>query len=146
MKLSENFTYKEMTISEVARRKGIKNSPSADQLVSLTDLCERVLQPVRNSLGTVIVTSGYRSEALCEAIGSSRRSQHARGQAADFYISDMDSTDVCQFIIDSNIEFDQLIDEGDWVHVSYKHYANRGEVLTAHFEEGKVSYTKGLEA
>ena len=34
----------------------------------------------------VTITSGYRSEALCEAIGSKKTSQHAKGQAVDLEI------------------------------------------------------------
>ena len=45
-------------------------------------LCEKVLQPVRDHFGQVVtVSSGYRSEELCEAIGSSKTSQHAKAFA-----------------------------------------------------------------
>ena len=90
MKLSNNFSLKEMVKSQTAERKGINNNPSEDHMNNLKLLCENVLQPVRDHFGKVVsVSSGYRSEALCEAIGSSKNSQHAKGQAADFEIFDV---------------------------------------------------------
>jgi len=49
-------------------------------------LCEKILQPVRDHFGRVKVTSGFRSPELCQAIGSSPNSQHARAEAADFEV------------------------------------------------------------
>ena len=85
MKLSKNFSLKEMTASQTAERKGINNNPNDDQITALQKLCENILQPVRDHYATpVTVSSGFRSEELCVAIGSSVNSQHAKGQAADF--------------------------------------------------------------
>ena len=87
MQLSKNFSLKELVASQTADRKGINNNPNEDQINSLKLLCEKVLQPVRDHFGKVVtVSSGFRSEELCEAIGSSKNSQHAKGQAADFEI------------------------------------------------------------
>ena len=87
MILSKNFTLKELVASQTADRKGINNNPNEDQINSLKLLCEKVLQPVRDHFGKVVsISSGFRSEELCEAIGSSKTSQHAKGQAADFEI------------------------------------------------------------
>ena len=87
MKLSNNFSLNEMTKSQTANRKGISNNPSEDHMDNLKELCINVLQRVRDHFGKVVsVSSGYRSPELCEAIGSSKTSQHAKGQAADFEI------------------------------------------------------------
>ena len=64
--------------ADTAIRKGINNNPNAEQIEKLKALCENILQPVRDHFGRVKVTSGYRSVELCEAIGSSARSQHAK--------------------------------------------------------------------
>jgi hypothetical protein len=115
-------------------------------------LCDKVLQPVREHFAkSVRVTSGYRSEALCEAIGSSKTSQHAKGQAADFEITGIDNKELAEWIID-NLDFDQIIlefyTEGDansgWVHCSYKMHDNRKQVLRASRKDGKTHYTHGL--
>jgi len=84
MQLSKHFTLKEMTKSMTATRKGIDNTPGSGEIKSLGDLCYEILEPLRAHFDKpVTITSGYRSEALCEAIGSKKTSQHAKGQAVD---------------------------------------------------------------
>ena len=60
MKLSKNFSLKEMTASvRQAERKGINNNPNDDQITALQKLCENILQPVRDHYATpVTVSSG----------------------------------------------------------------------------------------
>ena len=87
MQLSKNFSLKELTASQTADRHGISNNPSEDHMDNLKKLCDNVLQKVRDHYGKVVsVSSGYRSPELCVKIGSSLKSQHAKGQAADFEI------------------------------------------------------------
>ena len=87
MQLSKNFSLKELTASQTADRHGISNNPSEDHMDNLKRLCDNVLQKVRDHYGKVVsVSSGYRSPELCVKIGSSAKSQHAKGQAADFEI------------------------------------------------------------
>jgi hypothetical protein len=70
MQLSKHFTLREMTNSMTAQRKGIDNTPGSGEIKSLGDLCYEVLEPLRAHFDkAVTITSGYRSEALCEAIG-----------------------------------------------------------------------------
>ena len=83
MRLSKNFTLKELTRSNTALRLGINNEPSKEGIYKLTLLATQILQPIRDSLGALRVTSGYRSFILSEAIGSSSRSQHCRYEAID---------------------------------------------------------------
>jgi zinc D-Ala-D-Ala carboxypeptidase len=72
MILSENFSLDELTKSQEAIRLGIDNTPDDEQVGNLILLCKNILQPIRNNFGKVVsVSSGYRSAALCEAIGSS---------------------------------------------------------------------------
>ena len=109
MQLSDNFSLNEFTKSDTAVRKGIDNTPNDVHLENMKALCENVLQKVRSHFGkSVRITSGYRSPELCEAIGSSSRSQHAKGQAADFEITGIDNKDLAIWIRD-NVDFDQLI-------------------------------------
>lgn len=137
MKLTKNFSLKEMTFSDTAIRKGIDNTPNTEHIVNLTNLCCNILQPVRDHFGkSVNINSGYRSVQLCEAVGSSSKSQHARGEAADFEIYGMSNLELATWIYE-NLEFDQLIlefhdPEGDpnsgWVHCSFKKEGdNRGD-------------------
>ena len=88
MQLSKHFSLEEMTRSMVAARKGIDNTPGAGEIKNLENVCYEILEPVRAHFDKpLMISSGYRSEALCEAIGSKKTSQHAKGQAVDFEIN-----------------------------------------------------------
>ena len=148
MKLSKNFTLSELTKSQTAVRKNIKNEPSTAHVENLIHLAETVLQPVRDHFGKpVVISSGYRSPELCEAIGSSSKSQHARGEAADFEIMGVDNMQLAMWI-NKNTDFDQLILEfyepGDpnsgWVHCSAVREGSRAQVLKASKVEGRTKY------
>ena len=149
MQLSKHFKLEEMTKSMTATRKGIDNSPGSGEIKSLGDLCYEILEPCWAHFDSPItVTSGYRSEALCEAIGSKKTSQHAKGQAVDFEIAGVPNIKIAYWL-QNNVDFDQLILEfykkddpaAGWVHVSYNEQgANRKQVLTYN---GK-SYENGL--
>ena len=144
MKLSKNFRLNEFTASATAIRTGVSNVPDEAALSSIKALAVQLMQPLRDSLGKSIkITSGYRSPALNKAVGSTaKKSQHMRGEACDFTVDGMTPFDVCKFIVDSDLEYDQLIYEGTWVHISYSGN-NKKQVLTAIFGD-KVTYAYGL--
>ena len=48
MRLSAHFTLDEMLKSQTALRMGLSNDPGPDQLEALVDLCELMLEPIRN--------------------------------------------------------------------------------------------------
>ena len=139
MQLSKHFTLSEMTRSMTAQRKGIDNTPGSGEIKSLGDLCYEVLEPLRAHFDkAVTITSGYRSEALCEAIGSKKTSQHAKGMAVDFEINGVPNIQVAYWLT-NNVDFDQCILEfykptdgsAGWIHASYNEKgANRKQVLT----------------
>jgi zinc D-Ala-D-Ala carboxypeptidase len=149
VKLSQNFSLRELTKSQTAERKGISNEPSEEHIENLKLLCNNVLQKVRDQFGVVSISSGYRSPELCEALGSKSTSQHARGQAADFECYGVDNNELFNWVI-GNVEFDQAIlefydgdPESGWLHVSYNEDNNRGETLRAYRNENnKVIYEK----
>ena len=124
MYLSPNFSLEEMCKSSTALRKNINNSPDDLQVQCMTALCKNILQPIRDEFGPFIVSSGFRSVALCEAIGSKAKSQHAKGQAADFEVPGVDNYELALWIAD-NLPYDQLILEyysggnSGWIHCSY---------------------------
>lgn len=145
MKLSKDFNLEEFTRSQTATRESIDNLPSAEQIIEIKNLVVNVLQPLRDKLGLpVTVTSGYRSVALNKRLSGAANSQHTKGQAVDFIINGMTPLDVCKKIVELNLTFDQLIYEGDWVHVSFNARGNKRQVLTAHFKNGRATYTNGL--
>ena len=148
MKLSENFSLLELTKSQTAERKGIDNTPSPTHQDNLKSLCRHVLQPIRDHFSRVVsVSSGYRSEALCIAIGSKTTSQHAKGEAADFEIFGLSNKELADWI-NENLDYDQLILEywkkedpnAGWVHCSYDVSVNRKQYLRAYKENGSTKY------
>ena len=148
MKLTKNFSLLELTKSQTAERKGIDNTPSTEHQKNLKSLCTSILQPVRDHFNRVVsVSSGYRSEALCIAIGSKTTSQHAKGQAADFEIYGLSNKELADYI-NENLDYDQLILEywkesdpnSGWVHCSYHDGDNRKQYLKAYKENGKTKY------
>lgn len=144
MNLSAHFTLAELIASDTAIRKGIDNTPPADVLARLGVLAEG-LERVRAVLAVPMhINSGYRCPALNRAIGSAPGSAHVKGDAADFVAPDFGNPRaVAKAIAESGIAFDQLIQEGAWVHISFAP-AMRREVLTAEFTNGLATYSRGL--
>ena len=149
MQLSKHFKLSEFTKSQTAARMGIDNTPPEEVIPKLTFLCSQILEPLREKIDKpIIVTSGYRSAKLCEAIGSNENSQHCKGEAVDIEALGMSTLNLAEMII-NHFDFDQCILEcytpGDmnsgWVHVSLTSGENRKEVLTYSKEKG---YAKGL--
>ncbi|MAJ05195.1 MAG: hypothetical protein CMH03_10960 [Marinovum sp.] len=148
MQLSKHFKLEEFEKSMTATRMGIKNKAGSGEIKNLTDVCYAVLEKVRVKYDKpVVVTSGYRSAELCEAIGSKKTSQHTKGEACDFEVIGVPNIKVAYFI-EANCDFDQLIleyycpddDQKGWVHCSFSEGSNRKQVLTF---DGK-KYTNGL--
>lgn len=158
MRLSKNFTLKELTRSATALRLGIINKPDIVALDNLQNLVDDVLQPIRDRIGAIRITSGYRNQDLCLALGSKKTSQHTKGQAVDvqYYRNGiMDNKKIYDAIINGAIDFDQMILEfgdstetqdpttPDWIHISYKCEGNRREILVAYKDEqNKTQYRK----
>ncbi len=149
MLLSKSFTLNELTKSQEALRLNIDNAPNEEQISNLKILCENILQPVRDFYGMpVSVSSGFRSVALCEVIGSSSKSQHTKGQAADFEVFGVANKELADWIT-NNLEYDQCILEfwnennpnSGWVHCSYSVNSNRKQYLKAEKVNGKIVYS-----
>jgi zinc D-Ala-D-Ala carboxypeptidase len=150
MKISDHISLKEATHSSTAKRKGIDNNPTEDHLCNMQDTALNVFEPVRDYFGVPIgITSFYRSEALNEAIGGSKTSQHSRGEAidldADVY-GGVTNAEIFDYISE-NVDYDQLIwefgndDQPDWVHVSFNTKGKcRNQRLKAARVNGKTVY------
>lgn len=151
-RLSDHLSLAEVTKSQTATRLGIDNNPTVTHLIALRAVAENIFEPIRKHFGVPVgVSSGYRSNALNDAIGGSSRSQHCHGQAldidADIY-GRITNGELFRYIRHA-LDFDQLIwefgDDNDpaWVHVSFvDDGSNRGEILRAYRENGRVKYKK----
>ena len=156
MRLSKNFTLKELTRSNTALRLGIDNEPSKEGIYKLTLLATEVLQPLRDCLGALRITSGFRSPELNKAIGGSTKSQHCKYEAVDlqyFKRGKIDNIKIYQALKELGLPFDQVILEfGDateyidpenpaWIHLSYTINDNRCQELVAYKDQNnKTKY------
>jgi len=137
MQLTRHFNLKELCVTKT----GIHNEPNAEQKEALSLLAVNILQPARDALGLIRVTSGFRNPKVNAAIKGSRSSQHMKGEAADLQCED----NAALFNFIKELEFDQLIwefgdkEQPDWVHVSFAK-KNRKEVIRAKRVNGVTKY------
>ncbi len=160
MRLTKNFTLYELVKSNTSLRLGIDNTPTKEGIIKLR-LLAAFLQSIRERLGPLRITSGYRSPQLSKAIGSSSNSQHCRYEAVDlqyFKRGKMDNIKIYETLVDLDLDFDQCILEfgnateyidptyPDWVHLSWKVTDNRRQTLVAYKDENnKTKYRPLIE-
>ena len=126
MQLTPHFSLDEMTHSQKAARMGLDNTPPPDVIKQLKRTAEG-LELVRALVGhPIVVSSGYRSPSVNQAVGGKRSSQHILGRAADIIAPGFGSaTTLMNAIVNSDIPCDQVILEfvtpsgGGWVHISF---------------------------
>ena len=115
MNLSEHFTLEELTFTS---HRQFDNTPNSLQINNLSRLAE-FLEQVRTLLGKpILIDSGFRSPDVNQAVGSTSRSQHLLGCAADFRVPGMTPAEVVKAIHSSDLPYDQLILELGWTHIS----------------------------
>lgn len=117
MNLSPNFTLEELTHTD---HREFDNTPNDAEMANLVRLAE-FLEDVKVVLGgkPIIVNSAFRSSEVNRAVGSTDKSQHRRGCAADIRVPGMTPDEVVKAIIDAGLPYDQVIREFDrWTHVS----------------------------
>lgn len=143
MQLTQHFTLEALCASSTATRLEIDNTPPDELLPNAHRLAEG-LEAVRMLLGNrqLHIDSGYRCEALNNAIRGKKTSQHLQFLALDFVCPDFGTpADIVKTLAATSILFDQLIEEGTWVHISFSETPRR-EVLAATFKNGVPMYTR----
>jgi hypothetical protein len=104
------------------------------------------LEKVRAVMGISLhIDSGYRCPELNQLVRGVPTSAHVSGYAADFTCAAFGTPlEIVKKIAEyPQILFDQLIQEGTWIHFSVAP-TMRQQILTAHFADGKATYTDGL--
>lgn len=121
-----HFMIEELYASDTAKRLGIDNRPSVQQMINLVYLSAYVLEPLRVAMNEPIkIGSGFRCKALNKAVDGVYNSQHLKGQAVDLCIDgDIAKGKKWFNYIKDHLPFDQLIWEHNskgsyWVHVSF---------------------------
>lgn len=115
--MTPHFTLAELTHTD---HRVFDNTPNEQELANLKRLA-LFLEQVKTVLGgkPIMVNSAFRSKAVNDAVGSSDRSQHRLGCAADIRVPSMTPDQVVRAIIASDLGYDQVIREFDrWTHVS----------------------------
>jgi hypothetical protein len=130
MNLTPNFTFEELTHTD---HRTLDNTPTEHEkciidgkevLVNAVANLPRLanfLEQIKVILGgkPIMINSGFRSEAVNNAVGSSNKSDHRRGCAADIRVPGMTPDEVVRAIIASNLPYQQVIREFDrWTHVA----------------------------
>ena len=117
MNLTEHFTLEELTVTS---HREFDNTPNDVEIANLTRLAE-FLEQVKTVLGNkpVMINSAFRSKQVNDSVGSKDSSQHRVGCAADIRVPGMTPNQVIQIIMQSDIQYDQIIREFDsWTHIS----------------------------
>jgi hypothetical protein len=138
MQLSEHFSLEELTHTD---HRTLDNTPTEQEkciidgkevlvnaVVNLPRLAA-FLEEVKKVLGgkPIMVNSAFRSEAVNDAVGSSNKSDHRRGCAADIRVPGMTPDEVVRAIIGSGLAYQQIIREFDrWTHIAIP--TNDGDV------------------
>lgn len=127
--ITENFTIDDAAHSERAIFMKIDNTMPDIYFGNAQNLARYVLEPILHYFGVPFKPqSWYRCERLNTLVGGSKTSDHMIGAAADITIKTVSDMALAEYIRD-NLQFDQLIFEPSWIHVSYKKDNNRNEVL-----------------
>lgn len=152
MKLSDNFYLAEFTNSSTATRLNIDNTAPFAVIENLKKLASE-LENVRTLLGNapITISSGYRCLDLNTVLRSKPTSSHVSGLACDFRANSFGNPDdIVRAIVDSDINFDQVIleffnpnTESGWVHFSIPKVGNepRKQALIID-KQGTSLYTK----
>ena len=123
MKLTENFTLEELTVTD---HRLLDNTPNAGEIENLRRLAV-FLELVKDRLGgrPIMVNSAFRSKAVNDAVGSRDTSQHRLGCAADIRVPGMTPDAVVRAVLASGLAYDQVIREFDrWTHLSIPSFLN----------------------
>lgn len=164
--IAPNFRFHEITVSEIAVRRGIDNRIDSDEkLRAAVHLARQVLQPLRDTFGPFAPNSVFRSQALervlkGKAVNWLSTSQHTLGRACDVEIVGMPTLALAQWATKNLEHFDQIICEchdpaqgpnSGWVHVSLVppgQGKNRRQALSYVVDPatGELTYVAGLQA
>lgn len=129
LRLSENFSLWEFTHDSKALADNIYNVPDANGIAKLKNLCNVVLEPIRNHFAVpVLIVNGFRTPELNFLWRGAPNSQHLTCEAVDFRVRDVSPKVVAEWIAE-NLDYDVMMFEflrydadyngPAWIHLSY---------------------------
>ena len=115
IRLSPHFLLREL----LNLKKYPDNIPTMQAVANLTYGCHLLLEPARQIVGPIIVTSGFRNVRVNRLVGGVARSQHLVGQAADIRpLNPSQFQRLVDFLKDCEYT-DQLLTGNGWLHISW---------------------------
>jgi zinc D-Ala-D-Ala carboxypeptidase len=143
MQITRHFAWEEAQSTST----GLPNAPTTELQRNNIINTAYEMEIVRVILGRkpIKINSWFRSPAVNARVGGVATSEHAEGRAVDFTCAKFGNPrKICETLLHYAhiLNYNQLIDEGTWVHISFPAAGSVGkkEVLT--MRNGK--YTKGL--
>lgn len=128
--MTTNFTLEELYRSSFAIRNNIDNTPNEKQTENLRFVANN-LEYIREKLGNypILVTSGFRNKEVNKAVGGVRNSDHLEGLAVDIIVNNNKSIkDTAKQIIETQLEFDQIIIYRNFIHLGFNKRMRRNIV------------------
>ena len=119
--MTTNFTLEELYRSSFAIRNNIDNTPNEKQTENLRFVANN-LEYIREKLGNypILVTSGFRSKKVNKGVGGVSNSDHLEGLAVDIIVKNNKSIkDTAKQIIETQLEFDQIIIYRNFIHLGF---------------------------
>ena len=153
--MAQYFTPYEFTKSETAVKLNIDNTPNEQEMENIIQTM-RLMDKIRGkwtdycsencyTKPQIIITSGFRCEALNTALNGSKTSYHRYGLAADFEAKNGQNKALFEMVVDmiekGEIVVSQLIWENgndnnpDWIHIALYDGKKKNEILR--YEKGK---------
>jgi hypothetical protein len=108
------------------------NKPTMQHVVNMVYGCLMLLEPARQLVGPILITSGFRNPRVNAIVGGVKSSQHLLGQAADIRPKDPRQFQRLVDFLKSHELTDQLLTGNGWLHISWipfatpRHYVRLG--------------------
>ena len=113
--LSKHFTLAEFVNAD----KYPDNKPTMQHVANMTYGCLLLLEPARQLVGPILITSGYRNPRVNALVGGVKNSQHLLGQAADIRPKDPRQFQRLIDFLRASPYTDQLLTGNGWLHISW---------------------------
>lgn len=142
------FTIEQFSHSDTAVKRNIDNSLPVNLRPNAQKVIDIILIPLQKAWGeTIILTSGYRGDALNTAIGGSKTSAHSYAWAVDMVPANGNIEEFKQFVmkwlLNNQIIFDQYINEysgrSSWVHIGLNRGSGKPRKQYVLYKDGKYT-------
>ena len=95
------------------------NKPTLQDVANMAYGCIMLLEPARQAVGPIIISSGFRNSRVNRQVGGVANSQHLIGQAADIRPQDPAKFQSLVDFLKTSEYTDQLLTGSTWLHISW---------------------------